>query len=181
MTVDIDLRFRKEFEELFRERGLLDFDRLMEHDGYYTEPPMFTTYAQVSFLDRLLLEERNRILVRAAVTHLGAILDYAKEFYAGRDLDYFCAVTVTGWEWLEEGDMLIPRFWLANPSRGVFDHLRLEPPTWDGSSMVAEWLDHDPAYVLNDDIVREHGESRLERVFIQRRDFQLPPKVRGTA
>ncbi|WP_370948131.1 Imm15 family immunity protein [Amycolatopsis sp. cg5] len=165
------------FEELLREQGLLDLDRLMTHDGYFTEPSLFNTYAQVSFLDDLPLDERNRALVRAAVEHLGTILDHARKFYAGRTLDFFCAVTVTGWEYLDEGDPLMPRFWIANPSRGAFDHVRLAPPSWDESAMVAGWLDHDPAYLLNDDIVG----SRLERVFVQRQDFQLPPVVRGEA
>lgn len=166
----IDPRFRDDFEELFRELGLLDFESLMRHDGYFTEPPMYTHDPQIAFLDGLTPGERDRVLVRAAVGHLGRILDFARDFYAGRDFDFFCAVTVTGWEFHSDQDPLMPRFWYANPSRGVLQHLRLEPPVSDGSSLVAEFLDHDPMFVLNDDVDRRFGEERLERVFVQRAD-----------
>jgi hypothetical protein len=61
---------------------------MMGYRGYWDEPPIFNMFTQVSFLDRLPLDDRNQILVPAAVAPLGLILDDAKEFYAGRDLGY---------------------------------------------------------------------------------------------
>ncbi|AXB41786.1 Imm15 family immunity protein [Amycolatopsis albispora] len=171
MTAEIDPRFRAEFDRLLADGDLLDFDGLMSYDGYFDELPLYATYRQISFLDELPPLERNQVLVRAAAAHLGRVLAHAEEFYAGREFDFFCAVTVTGWDHLPEGDPLTPHFWLANPSRGVFEHLRLRPPGSEGSNMVAHLLGHDPAYLLNDDLV----DGRLERVWVQQADHPVPP------
>jgi hypothetical protein len=176
VTVAVDPRFRDDFERLLGEVDLLAFDRLMKYDGYFDELPLFATHSQIAFLDELPLMERNRVLVRAAVAHLGRILDHAWRYYAGRDFDFFCAVTVTGWDYFAEGDPLVPRFWRANPSKGVFDYLKLQPPASEGSNVVANLLDHDPDYPLNDDVVTEFGERRLERVFVQHADCPVPPE-----
>lgn len=174
MAVETDPRFRGDLERLAADAGLCDFDALMEYDGYFDELPLFATFSAVAFLDGLEPRERDRVLVRAAVAHLGRILGHAERHYAGREPDFFCAVTVTGWDLLAEGDPLVPRFWRANPSRGVFDHLELAPPAGAGSRMVADFLDRDPDYLLNDDIVPEAGGRRLERVFVQHIGHPVP-------
>jgi len=61
----------------------------------------------------------------------------------------------------------------------VFDHLKLRPPASEAAAMVTDWLDHDPGYVLNDDVVTEPGDQHLERVFIQRTDFPVPQSTIG--
>lgn len=176
MGVGIDPRFQEEFDRLLAAGDLLDFDRLMVYDGYFDELPLFATYPEIAFLDGLPPQERDRVLVRAAVAHLGRVLDHAADFFGDGEPDFFCAVTVTGWDYREEGAPLVPRFWRANPSRGVFDHLRLDPPVSQGSALVADFLDHDPAYPLNDDIVERFGDRRLERVFVQRADHPVPER-----
>lgn len=165
--MEIDPRFSEQFQRLLDKHDLTKFDRLMDYHGYFDELPLFAQYDEVSFLDGFPLEERNRILIRAAVAHLATILDYSRKYYAGRDYDYFCAVTVTGWEWVEEGDVVIPRFWYANPSHGVFNYLQLDPPDSEYGRFVAACLDHNPDYVINDDVVREPTETRIERVWVQ--------------
>ncbi|MFI5718821.1 Imm15 family immunity protein [Nocardia sp. NPDC051750] len=174
MTVEVDPRFRDAFERLLAAVDLLDFDGLMTCDGYFDELPLFTTYSQIAFLEELSLIERNRVLVQAAAAHLDRILRHAERYYAGRKFDFFCSVTVTGWDFFPEGDLLTPRFWRANTSKGVFDYLRLQPPTSEGSNTVAYLLDHDPNYLINDDIVDEFGEKRLERIFVQHVDCPVP-------
>lgn len=166
--MNIDPRFSDEFARVLGKHDLMDFDTLMEYDGYFDEPPLYGPYADVSFLDGLPPEERDRVLIRAAVAHLEVILDYSRRYFEGRDYDFFCAVTVTNWEFVEkEGAPIKPRFWIANPSRGVFEYLRLDPPTSRESRFVAECLDHSPDYVLGDDIDRRFAEPRLERVWVQ--------------
>jgi Immunity protein 15 len=174
--VDIDPRFRSQIQDLIDKHDLSKFDRLMGYHGYFDELPLFTRYAEVSFLHELPVAERNRILIRAAVAHLGVILDYSRTFYEGRDHDYFCAVTVTGWEYVAEGDVVIPRFWYANPSHGVFDYVKLDPPDSEYSRFVADCLEHSPDYVINDDVVREYSETRIERVWIQHVSCLRPTK-----
>jgi hypothetical protein len=177
--VDVDPRFADQFGRLFDRHDLTQYHRLMEYHGYFDELPLFARYAEVSFLDSLSIEERNRVLIRAAVAHLETILDYSRQYYANREYDYFCAVTITGWEYVDEGEVVVPHFWYANPSHGAFEYLALEPPTSQYSRFVADCLDHSPDYVLNDDVVRDYTETRVERVFVQHISCPRPRK-RGT-
>jgi hypothetical protein len=128
---------------------------MMRYDGYFDEVPLYATYSEVSFLDGLPPGERDRLLLRAAVAHLGVILDLSRGYYAGRDYDYSCAASITNWEFVDEGDPIIPRFWYANPSRGVFEYARFAPPESDHSRRVAGRLGQDPEYVLSEDVVEE--------------------------
>lgn len=164
--MEIDPRFRDQIEGLLEKHDLLKFDRLMEYHGYFDELPLFAQYDEAAFLDDLPFDERNRVLIRAAAAHLERILDYSREYYAGREYDYFCAVTVTNWEFFDEGDLVIPRFWYANPSHGVFDFPPFGPPASKYSRLLAEWLDS-PDYVINEDVVHEPFEDRVERVWAQ--------------
>lgn len=175
MTVEIDSRFRAEIERLIDEHDLRDLDKLMTYDDYFEEPPLFTRYAAVSFLDALALGERCRVLVRAAAAYLRTILDHSRSYYEGREYDYHCAVTIPdAWEEFEDGDVLVPCFWFANPSRGVFDHVSFDPPESRYSRLVAGWLDHDPDYVVNECRVRRFGETVVERIFVHHVSC-LPP------
>ena len=175
MIVDIDPRFRDQFEQLLARNDLVDLDGLMSYPGHFDELPLFAMNDEVAFLAKFSPEERSRILIRAAVAHLGVILDHSRKYYEGREYDYFCAVTVTDWEYLDEGGAVVPHFWYANPSRGVFDHLKLDPPASEQSRFVAKCLDHSPDYVLNDDL----RQSRLERVWVQHVSCLAPIKEGG--
>ncbi|RZQ65975.1 Imm15 family immunity protein [Amycolatopsis suaedae] len=164
MSAGIDPRFRDDIERLLADGDLLDLDPLLSYDGYFDELPLFATYAQIAFLDGLPPAERDRVLVRAAVAHLERILAHA----AGHP-DFFCAVTVTGWD----EPLLVPRFWRANPSRGVFEYLRLSPPA-GAAAVVAGLLGHDPDYVLHEDFLDGPGGRRLARVFVTHVDHPVP-------
>lgn len=177
--MEIERRFREEFERLIDKHDLSAFDGLMSYHGYFDELPLFAQYTEVSFLDDLPFEERNRVLIRAAVAHLEKILRYSRTFYEGRDYDYFCAVTITNWEFVDEGDVVIPRFWYANPSHGVFDFAVLGPPESEYSRFVTGCLDHDPRYHVVEDVVHEYSGPRVERVFVI--DESCPPPGPRTA
>jgi hypothetical protein len=176
LTVDIDPRFAEHFNRLLERHDLTKFDRLMEYHGPFDELPLFAMYSEISFLDDLPPGERNRILIRAAVAHLHKILDYSRTYYAGRDYDYFCAVTVTNWEFVEEeGDPIIPRFFYANPSHGVFASAPPGPPTTKYSRMVEDWLNHSTDYIVNEDVVpAPFGETRVERLYVQHESCLAP-------
>jgi hypothetical protein len=167
--------FEKELADLLAKHDLTELDGLMNYHGYFDELPLFAQDAEVAFLDELPPAERNRVLIRAAAGHLDTILEHSRAFYAGRDYDYFCAVTVTGWEYAEDGEVVVPRFWYANPSHGVFDHARIGPPDSPQSRFVAECLDHSPRYLLGDDVVRDRAGDRLERVFVCHTACPPPP------
>jgi hypothetical protein len=165
--VEIDPRFRAEFEQVLANNDLLDLDGLMSYHGHFDELPLFAVSADVSFLNGLSYDERNRTLMRTAVAYLETILEHSRRYYEGREYDYFCAVTVTDWELFDEGALVKPRFLYANPSHGAFAVAPYGPPTSKYSQMIAEWLDHSPDYVINETVVHVPFGSRVERTWVQ--------------
>ena len=164
---DADPAVKAGFRHLLELEGLDRLDELMRVDDFFEELPLYSRYAQLSFLDGLPVAERNRLLVRAAVSYLPVVLDHARDYYAGRDRDYFCMVAVQSWEDFDEGGLVTPYLWFANPSRGVFDHLRFDPPQSSYSAFVAEALDHDPSFMLNEGLRDLPGGPYVERVYVR--------------
>jgi hypothetical protein len=162
---DLPPELRAEFDRLLAEQDLADLDGLMTYDGYFDELPLYSTYDQISFLDGYSPEERNKILIQAAVGHLPKILDHARKWYAGRDHDYFCMVSVTDWEYIDDGEPVVPRFLYGNPSRGYFDHAVFSPPASRFSEFTAEAIG--PGYQLSEEVIEDNGRPRIERVFVQ--------------
>lgn len=174
--MEMDGRFRGAFARLLADQDLADLDGLMEYRGYFDELPLYSTYPQIAFLAPLPAEERNRVLIRTAAAHLDAVLHHSLMFYAGREHDHFCAVAITEWDEFDAGGLVTPRFWYANPSRGVFDHLVLDPPTSGYSAFVADCLDRDPAYALAEERTDEGGlRPRVRRVFVRHSSPSTPP------
>jgi Immunity protein 15 len=171
--MDLDPRFRADFEQLVRVEGLDRLDDLMV-TSLFEEVPLYSRYAHVAFLDPLPVAERNRLLIRAAAWYLPVILAHAAASYAGRDHDYFCMLAVSSWDDFDGGGLVSPAFWYTNPSRGVLDQLRREPPTSPYSSFVADALDRDPLYRLSEGYSDLPGGPYLTRVYAEPSDQRRP-------
>ena len=151
--MDIDPRFEADFARLIHEQSLDDLDAFLKPLELFDEPPLYSMYSQLTFLDGLTVEQKNRLLIRAAVAHLERIVDHC------RGHDFYCMVSVLGWDEFDEGGLVDPRFWNADPTtrpnpddpRGVLDYLRFHPPTSRYSTFVADALDHDPDYLIYED------------------------------
>ncbi len=173
-----EIPYRGEFEGLIHREMLDRLDELMGIDDYFDEVPLYSRIDHFQFLRNLPVVEQNRALIRAATWHLETILEHAQHYYADREFDYCCMVSVQDWEDFEDGGLITPGFWFANPSRGVFDYLEMNPPQSKYANFVAECLDHDPAYQLNENY-SSFSEIGVERVYIQRADLPAPkPGVR---
>ncbi|MDQ3054258.1 MAG: Imm15 family immunity protein [Actinomycetota bacterium] len=165
--MDLDPRFKANFERLIKHQKLDNLEGFMEPIDLFEEVPLYSRFSQVSFLDGLLPIERNRVLIRAAAWYLCVITKYFREAYVGRDCDFFCMLSILDWEDFNEGDLITPTFWYTNPSQGVLDQIRLESPDSAYSTFVAEALDRDPSFKINEDLTRLPDEPHVERVYVQ--------------
>lgn len=149
----IDPRFAADFARLIHHQRLDDLDAFLKPVELFDEPPLCSRLDQLAFLDGLPTEQKNRLLIRAAVAHLPRIVEH------GRGHDFSCMVSILGWDEFEDGGLIRPAFWYTNPSnrpdpadpRGILDYLHFNPPTSRYSMFVADALDHDPAYLIHDD------------------------------
>lgn len=179
---EIDPRFRDqlrkvmELNEVWDPRGLM---ALPAGGDAYEELPLYATLREVEFFDGLPVPEQNRVLIQAAAAHLQVILDYA----AGREADYFCAVTIDFWDEFDDGGLITPRFLYANPAREFFQNLSLVPANSAYSAFTAECLDHSADYVLCEQLgpVAQRGPAprpgtngRVESVWVQHISCQVP-------
>lgn len=165
--MDLDPRFKADFERLIKLQKLDNLEGFMEPIDLFEEVPLYSRFSQVSFLDSLSSIERNRVLIRAAAWYLCVIIKYFREAYAGRDCDFFCMLSILDWEDFNEGGLITPTFWYTNPSQGVLDQIRLEPPDSAYSIFVAEALDCDRSFKIKEDLTRLLDEPHVERVYVQ--------------
>lgn len=165
--MELDPRFKAEFEQLIRLQELDQLEGFMAPIDLFDEPPLYSRFSQVAFLDGLPPAEKNRVLIRAAAWYLPVIVKYSREFHAGRENDFFCMLSIVDWEDFDEGGLLAPTFWYTNPSQGILDQIRLEPPNSAYSTFVAEALDHDPSFLVWEDLASLPGTPYYERVYVQ--------------
>jgi hypothetical protein len=65
----------------------------------------------------------------------------------------YCMVSVLGWHDLDDGGLVRPAFWYADPHtrpdpadpRGILDYLTFTEPTSRYGAFAADAVDHDPA------------------------------------
>jgi hypothetical protein len=161
--MQIDPRFAAGFERLIRDQFLDDLDGFLTRVELFDEPPLYSRFDQLTFLDGVPVEERNRLLVRAAAAHLPAIVGHA------RGHDSFCMLSILGWEDFDGGSLITPTFFVTNPStrpdpedpRGILDYLCFDPPTSHYSAFVADALEHDPRYLIHEDLGSTPGVMRV--------------------
>jgi hypothetical protein len=163
----VDPRFAVGFARLIHQQLLDDLDSFLEPVEDFDEPPLYSQYAQLAFLDGLTTDQKNRLLIRAAVAHLPRIVGH------GRGHDFYCMVSILDWGDFEDGGLICPAFWYTNPStrpaladpRGILDYVHFNPPTSHYSRFVADALDHDPAYLIHDD--SGTGDPWTRRVYVR--------------
>lgn len=149
-----DARFAADFARLIHQERLDDVDRFLKPVELFDEPPLYSRFGQLAFLDGLPVEQKNRLLIRAAAAHLHQIVEH------GREHDFYCMLCIlVDFDTVDGSGLLIPAFWYTNPStrpdptdpRGILDYLVFDLPTSHYSGVVADALDHDPAFVIQDD------------------------------
>ncbi|WP_433462419.1 hypothetical protein [Spirillospora sp. CA-128828] len=154
--------YEADFQRLITEQRIdrHEFFGNLPDDFGYDEPPLYAQYHQLRFLNSLPTDEKNGVLVRAAVRHLRTLIDHGHDLY--------CMLSIQGWDEWENGGLLDPRFFNAAPDhrpdprdpRTILDCLRFDPPTSRYSAFVANALDHDPALIFHENIA-SHDEPRV--------------------
>ena len=169
--MELDAKFKTKLERLIEMEGLNDLEQFTEPVELFEEVPLYSRFSQLSFLEGLPSSEKNRILIRAGAQHLRVILEYLTR----RDCDSFCMLTIRDWEDFPQGGLITPAFWYTNPSQGILDQMRLQPPSSTYSNFVAEALDHDPSLKIDEYLSFLPGEPHVERVYVQLVDENLTP------
>lgn len=169
--MELDTRFKTEFENLIQIEGLDDLEQFAEVVDLFEEVPLYSRFSQLSFLNDLPPNEQNRILIRAGAWYLRFIIEYLTR----HDCDSFCMLTIRDWEDFPQGGLITPSFWYTNPSQGTLDQIHLQPPDSAYSDFVAEALDHDPSLKINEYLSFLPGEPHVERVYVQLIDENLTP------
>ncbi|MFD8595648.1 Imm15 family immunity protein [Kitasatospora sp. NPDC059646] len=128
------MEFEHDFDNLLADEDLDSFEEFLGPLETFDEVPLYSRYSQLDFLAPLTRPEANAWLVRAAVTYLERLAAHV----AGRADDFFCMVSITGWDDYRDGDFLTPSIWYTRAGNGVLDHLSLTPATGDEARFVTE-------------------------------------------
>lgn len=164
MPINVDPRYEEQIEDLLKEQDLWDLDDLMLLDRLddFDEVPLYSRFDQLSFLDGVSMADGNRILIRAAVRHLGQVIEHSRSYFESRDRDFFCMVSITDWDSSDgTSDWLQPALWLARPSNPVMAPMRIYEPRSAHSRFVAEAIDGEPDYLINEGLARFPGPMHI--------------------
>ncbi|MFF4339383.1 Imm15 family immunity protein [Kitasatospora sp. NPDC001540] len=128
------MEFEDEFANLLADEELDSFDDFLHPLTTFDEVPLYSRYSQLDFLAPLTRPEANAWLVRAAVTYVERLATDV----ADRADDFFCMVSITGWEEYRDDGFLTPSIWYTRPGNGVLDHLDLTAATGPEARFTAE-------------------------------------------
>ena len=168
-----DAASRLALEKLESLEGLDNTDIYLE-PGEWDEPPLYTRLAHLNFLDGLDLDEKNRILLGAALLQVDRIVNAAAQKMSTESLhDFVCIVTVVGWEMSEP---VVPHFLTSTKAREEFRSLRLIAPISNESKNVVRWLDElgraEEFVVLDSEDTPKDAE--LVRIYVGHRKLPHP-------
>ncbi|RZS37635.1 hypothetical protein EV193_105193 [Herbihabitans rhizosphaerae] len=141
MSISVGPRFAADFARLITAERLDDLEAFLRPVELFDEPPLWTTFAQLSFLDDVPRPARDVLLIRAAVEHLTTVAALN-----GPDNDFFCMVSVPA-----EREPVKPCFFYTNPSNGrVLPHLRLTRQWSEFGALVSRAIDS-PEFLVEED------------------------------
>jgi hypothetical protein len=173
--MDLEPRLREKFSELIRSEGLDELSEPILLDDYFDEVPLYSRYAQLDFLRGMSTDRKNRVLVAAAVWHLESIVSRLQGRAENEPLDYMCMVSIADWEYFDaDGDLITPQFWCANPSRGVFEHLRIYAPTSRYSEFVSSVIGGSESLEVGENYGRANTVGHVERVYVISKSLSVP-------
>jgi len=159
--------YASNFENLIRIEGLDKLDDLMSASTF-EEVPIYSRYSHIKFLNNESVADRNRILVRSAAAYLRVIVDYSKDYYRNHAYDYYCMVSITDWERIDEGkEPIDSNFWYTNPSRGVLDLIPMWPVRSKQGLYVENTLAGSEIYEVNENIERCEDGNMTGRIYIR--------------
>jgi hypothetical protein len=165
--IDLEPRFKSDFENLIRGEGLDNIEAFMEPVDLFEEVPLYSRFAQLSFLSEVPPIEKNKLLIRAATWQLSNIVTYCMKRDDARASDFYCMLSILDWEDFDAGGLVTPTFWYTNPSRGVLAQLQFTSSLGTHGVFVLDSLDRDADIEVQEEIHLFSENSYMERVYVR--------------
>lgn len=113
--------YESRFWQILEKNRLVDLSQFHKPD-FFEEVPLYTRYADISFLTDYSSDEASALLLRFALKFLRSVISYEEH-----DTPFFAAITVSDFS---AGDPIVPNLFVwSNPVSELYEKLSLQAAT----------------------------------------------------
>jgi len=155
----------KKIQNLIKKGGL-DNPRVYfaEYDTF-EEIPLFSRWNDISFLSHLSFDERNKVLLKAAIDLLKKNAKAAKSIAKDVEIaDFFSCITITGWDDAIEMGSLRPNILLTQRKKWLLSNLNLKQSDVPEANLIKDYLSS--ISDLNHSTFISNGFEKNKRVYV---------------
>lgn len=155
----------KKIQNLIKKEGLDNLSVYFAAYDTFEEIPLFSRRNDISFLSHLSFDERNKILLKAAMDLLKKNAKAAKSIYKGVEIaDFFSCITITGWDDAIEMGSLRPNILLTQRKKWLLSNLNLKQSDVPEANLIKDYLSSISA--LNYSTFISNGFEKNKRVYV---------------
>lgn len=114
----------KKIYKLIEKEGLYNDEVYFADYETFEEIPLFSRWSQVDFLKGRAIDDNNLLLISHAIS----LSDYANNSAYTRlgseCLDYFCCVTLTKWDCIDEIKCITPNLYISRRKSWIFSYVK---------------------------------------------------------
>ncbi|MEQ9861931.1 Imm15 family immunity protein [Pectobacterium cacticida] len=133
--------FDAELEFLMEKEELNNSSLYLRHYQDFEEIPLFSRFENISFLDSLSFDEKNKILIKKGIELIDNILDLVKGTLSGSDFcDYFLCLTLTDIDDCHEINCFTPNLFISRRKTWLLHHLNLIQKNTAEENLIQEYL-----------------------------------------
>ncbi|WP_189339585.1 Imm15 family immunity protein [Pectobacterium peruviense] len=133
--------FDAELEFLMEKEGLNNKSLYLRNYQDFEEIPLFSRFENISFLDSLSFDEKNKILIKKGIELVENILDLVKGTLSESDSrDYFLCLTLTDIDDYHEINCFTPNVFISKRKTWLLHHLNLIQKNTAEENLIKEYL-----------------------------------------
>ncbi|WP_336852488.1 Imm15 family immunity protein [Pseudescherichia vulneris] len=155
----------KKIQNLIKKEGLDNLGVYFAAYETFEEIPLFSRWNDISFLSHLSFDERNKVLLKAAIDLLEKNAKAAKSIAKGVEMaDFFSCITITGWDDAIEMGSLRPNILLTQRKKWMLSNLNLKQSDVPEANLIKDYLSS--ISDLNYSTFISNGFEKNKRVYV---------------
>lgn len=119
------INIEKELKKLIKKEKLDKPEVYYANYETYEEPPLFSRFSYISFLQDLSFDEKNKILIKTAIELANKALKQVNQYLTHGIEEYFICVVLTNWDDIDEFNCIKPRIFISRRKSWILSHLKL--------------------------------------------------------
>ncbi|KHN54450.1 Imm15 family immunity protein [Pectobacterium fontis] len=134
-------KFDKELDFLMEQEGLNEESVYLCDYQSFEEVPLFSRFENISFLESLSFDEKNKVLIKKGIEVLERSVDLVKTRLSENDfLNYLSCLTLTDIDDYHEINCFTPNLFISKRKKWLLHHLNLTQKNTVEENLIKEYL-----------------------------------------